>query len=313
MILEFLNVSKVIDDRKIINNISFEVAEGSNFALLGPNGAGKTTIVRLLMGLLKPTQGQIKLLGQDVNEIDSSSLRQNIGVQNDGNLYEKLTVRENLNIWGSIYDMTKEDCDKRVTELLSQFHLEERADSKVGTLSKGMKQKVSLIRAILHRPKLLVLDEPTSGLDPESIESFNDYLKFLVQNNALTVLMCTHQLQGLELLADSVGIIKQGELLVSGKADEIIANTWKTAEFDIKTDDNQRSLAVCQYYGSSKIILNDEMEQIVRVQLSKTDDISCVIRELIDNELNIHEVIKQKHQIKELYFKVIGADIYDKF
>lgn len=145
MIVEVRNISKSIGSKEILHDVSFELERGRTFALLGPNGAGKTTIVRLITGLLKPTRGQIKLFGTDVNEKNSALFRKKIGVQNDGNLYENLTVYQNLDIWGQLYELEDNVRKKKIQDILLFFGLENRMNSKVGQLSKGMRQKFRLL------------------------------------------------------------------------------------------------------------------------------------------------------------------------
>ncbi|HCT0503476.1 TPA: ABC transporter ATP-binding protein, partial [Staphylococcus pseudintermedius] len=197
MIAKVTNVQKSLNDREIIKNVSFSLEKGSINAILGPNGVGKTTTVRLLTGLLIPTKGTVEVFGTLTTDKDFDRVREFIGVQNDGNLYESLTVYENLRLWAIFYNIPSIQIPERIDKLLHHFDLHERKYSKVGTLSKGLKQKVSIIRAMLHNPKLLILDEPTSGLDPSAAEELIRYIQKIVYEKNTTVFMCTHQLQGL--------------------------------------------------------------------------------------------------------------------
>ena len=154
MIVKFDRVSKTLDGSLVTDNISFELPEGKMMALLGPNGAGKTTSIRLLLGLYKADSGTVKVFGQEVDAGNSAEIRKNIGVQCDGNVYENLTVYDNLKLWGEIYGMSGETLENRITEMLEFFKLEEKRDVLAAKLSKGMKQKVNLARAIIHTPRL---------------------------------------------------------------------------------------------------------------------------------------------------------------
>ncbi|EII2010547.1 ABC transporter ATP-binding protein, partial [Staphylococcus pseudintermedius] len=180
MIAKVTNVQKSLNDREIIKNVSFSLEKGSINAILGPNGVGKTTTVRLLTGLLIPTKGTVEVFGTLTTDKDFDRVREFIGVQNDGNLYESLTVYENLRLWAIFYNIPSIQIPERIDKLLHHFDLHERKYSKVGTLSKGLKQKVSIIRAMLHNPKLLILDEPTSGLDPSAAEELIRYIQKIV-------------------------------------------------------------------------------------------------------------------------------------
>lgn len=219
-LVTFSNVSKTFDERLVIDSMSFEIQEGSAFALLGPNGAGKTTTIRLLTGLLSPDCGDISLFGSRLHRENAPMLRSSIGVQNDGNLYEELTVEENLNLWGKLYGLESSVVRERINELLSLFELTDRRRSKASQLSKGMRQKVMIARAIIHHPRLLILDEPITGLDPQSAETLLGYLKVLTERDGMTILFSTHILEGLEKLATHVGILDRGRC-------------WQLAEFMI--------------------------------------------------------------------------------
>ena len=148
MIVKFDRVSKTLDGSLVTDNISFELPEGKMMALLGPNGAGKTTSIRLLLGLYKADSGTVKVFGQEVDAGNSAEIRKNIGVQCDGNVYENLTVYDNLKLWGEIYGMSGETLENRITEMLEFFKLEEKRDVLAAKLSKGMKQKVNSINVM---------------------------------------------------------------------------------------------------------------------------------------------------------------------
>lgn len=233
MIASLKNVSKTINEKKIVDDISLELEEGKIHAVLGPNGAGKTTTIRLLTGILEATSGEVNVFGTLAGSPGFDAVRQDIGVQNDGNLYENLTVRKNLYIWGNFYKLPLDVVEQRTIELLLFFDLADWIDTKVGSLSKGMKQKVLIIRALIHNPKLLILDEPTSGLDPEASEIIINHLKQLAQQKNITVLMCTHQLHGLEDITDKLILMKEGRFILSGAANALIKEEWPYLEFEI--------------------------------------------------------------------------------
>ncbi|WP_290033918.1 ABC transporter ATP-binding protein [Ligilactobacillus cholophilus] len=190
------SVSKSINNKKIIKKESFSINEGRVVALLGPNGAGKTTTVRLITGLLSVDSGNIKFNGKNLSD-DTKEFRKYISVLNDGNLYEDLTLVENLMIWKDLYEISENDFQTRVSPLLAFFSLEDRKNDKIGTFSKGMKQKAAIIRTLINNPKLLILDEPTSGLDPKSIEELYRLLEEIKNNRKLSIILCTHQLYGI--------------------------------------------------------------------------------------------------------------------
>ncbi|WP_276829144.1 ABC transporter ATP-binding protein [Bifidobacterium coryneforme] len=305
VLAKYSNVSKTIDERLVIDSVSFEVQEGSTFALLGPNGAGKTTTIRLLTGLLSPDEGEISLFGSRLSRDNASTLRSGIGVQNDGNLYEELTIEENLNLWGNLYGLKSSLMGKRIDELLSLFDLVDRRKSKISQLSKGMRQKVMVARAIIHHPRLLILDEPTTGLDPQSSETLMSYLKVLTEEEKMTVLFSTHILEGLEQLATHVGILNKGKMLASGEVPSLLEQRWPTDQYSISSDNNQRVYEICGHYGVCKY---DSTRNESRVVVEpETIDMPDLINILVTEGIKISTAEKVQRTIRDYYFDILAG------
>lgn len=301
-VVEFDGVSKTINQREIINNLSFKVEKGKTFALLGPNGAGKTTTVRLLTGLLSASSGSISLFGNKLQQNNSDQLRKRFGVQNDGNLYENLTVFENLDLWGKLYGLNKNSRNARITEIIKFFELEERINSNVGELSKGMRQKVLIARAVFHSPEILVLDEPTSGLDPQSTDELIKYLKSLVFTKGLTIIMCTHQLQGLEDIADDIGIIQNGHITKFGSSNSIIREIWPTEIYELEAVPNDKAVQKCMELGD----VTKKDGNLFEIKIFPSKDISDVVKVLVDSNILVRQVTKKEHSIKDAYLRIVG-------
>ncbi|NMB88918.1 MAG: ABC transporter ATP-binding protein, partial [Chloroflexi bacterium] len=207
--------------QQAIGGLSFQVHRGEVLGLLGPNGAGKTTTVRLVNGLFPPTSGHIRVLGLDPVQ-QGYAVRQRTGVLTETPaLYERLTARQNLEFFGVMAGMPEADRQARIAELLAFFELTERADHRTGTFSKGMKQRLALARALLHRPQLLFLDEPTSGLDPEAAQQVHTLIDDVRRRNGQTVLICTHNLFEAQRLCDRLAIMNHGHLLALGTLAEL--------------------------------------------------------------------------------------------
>ncbi|BAK22232.1 ABC transporter ATP-binding protein [Melissococcus plutonius] len=304
IIVEVEKVSKTIGSREIIHDLSFSVEKGRTFALLGPNGAGKTTTVRLITCLLIPETGKIRIFNTDLNPKNGDILRQKIGVQNDGNLYEDLSIRQNLELWGQLYQIKNEDSKEQIKEILNFFNLEDRIDSKVGTLSKGMRQKVSIARAVFHHPELLILDEPTSGLDPQSMEELITYLNKLVNDSGMSIIMCTHQLQGLEEIADDIGIIQTGQLIKSGSASEVISGTFSETIYELEVFPKEKAINICKRFGTIHAT-----SRIAGFRLSVTGKIliSQIVKCLVKSDIEVNTIFEVKHTIKDAYFKIVGG------
>lgn len=207
-------ITKIFDEKKAIDDISFEVKKGEIFGLLGENGAGKTTTLRMMSTMLKPTSGDIRICEYDTVKQDDK-VRANIGIMFGGEtgLYDRLTARENIEYFGKLYDMTKEELDKKIEELSKVLDMKEYIDKKVGKFSKGMKQKVAFARTIVHDPKVLLLDEPTSGLDVTAATQVDNFIKDC-KKQGRTVIFSSHTMSEIEKLCDRVAIINKGKLLV---------------------------------------------------------------------------------------------------
>lgn len=306
MITEVVNLHKTLNGHHIIKGISFSLEEGSINAIIGPNGVGKTTTIRLLTGLLKPSNGYITVFGTKTTDKNFDRIRKKIGVQNDGNLYETLTVYENLKIWSGFYNLEKFKTDNRIEYLLNHFNILDRKNAKVGTLSKGLKQKVAIIRALLHEPKLLILDEPTSGLDPSSSDELINYLQNIVRHEKLTVFMCTHQLQGIEEIVDNIFIMRDGRFIASGSVSDLIKKEWPKVKFEIIANDTEKSISILKENNDIQFEIGKKCIDSFEVLIDNNDMISNIISVLVRENIKLYSVRQIKHNIKELYLKKIG-------
>jgi ABC-2 type transport system ATP-binding protein len=215
-LIEIINLTKKFGRITAVEGLNLTVEEGELFGIIGPNGAGKTTIVRIICGALKPTSGTIRVKGYDIqkNPIEVKSI---IGyLAEEPNLYERLTPVKLLRFFGELYGVNS---SQRIEELLRMVDLYDRADSKISTFSKGMRQKLAIARALIHDPEILILDEPTMGLDPGTSRSIRRFIA--KQKNDKTILMCTHYLDEAEMLCDRVGILNGGRLAAVGRPKEL--------------------------------------------------------------------------------------------
>ena len=230
--IEVQNLTKKFKGVTALNGVSFRVNEGEVFAYLGPNGAGKTTTVNILATLLTPTSGKATVAGYDVTK-NGMEVRRLIGyLPEDFGLYPTLTVYENLDFAAGLYRITKDERKKIIRELLEFLDLWDRKDSKGATLSKGMKQKVGLAKALINDPKILFLDEPTSGLDPGMAR---DVLKLILRlkEEGKTIFMATHLLARAEQVSDSMALINKGKILRTGEISDIKAELKSSTLEDI--------------------------------------------------------------------------------
>jgi len=204
-----------------VDKLSLEVPAGIIFGFLGPNGAGKTTTIRLLLGLLEATSGSDKVLGFDVRT-QADEIRQCTGaLLEQSGLYERLSAEDNLQFYGRIWHMPPAERRARISQLLEHLGLLERRNERVGTWSRGMRQKLAIARTLLHRPRLIFLDEPTAGLDPVMAAAVRADLTTLVQQEGVTVFLTTHDLAEAEKVCQLVAVIRHGKLLAMGRPDEL--------------------------------------------------------------------------------------------
>lgn len=218
--IRFEGVRKSFGDVAAVNGLDLSIAEGEVYALLGHNGAGKTTTLRLLLGLLEPDGGEVNVFGRNPIQ-EGHSVRGLCGVlSEDTGLYESLTVWDNLMYYADIYGMSRVESSSRIDELLRTFELHEKKRTMIKGLSTGMKKKVALIRAILHKPRLLILDEPTNGLDPVNTTDLRKMLLRLAKNEGTTIIMTTHHLEEVQKLCDRITILRHGRSIFT---DSILA------------------------------------------------------------------------------------------
>lgn len=221
-LIETHNLVKRYGDKIAVKDIGFEVRAGEIFGFLGPNGAGKTTTIKIIVGLLQPTSGFVRVAGYDVQKQPMQAKAASGYVPDTPNLYAKLTGRELLRFVGDLYDLDRKLSTQRVDDLLRMFDLTAAANDTIDSYSHGMQQKTALAAALVHDPTVLVLDEPTVGLDPKSARLIKDILRQMAERGR-AVFLSTHILEIAERMCDRIGIINQGELIAVGTMDELRA------------------------------------------------------------------------------------------
>lgn len=219
-LIETVDLVKKYGDKLAVDNVSIEVYGGEIFGFLGPNGAGKTTTIKMIVGLLQPSSGMVKVAGYDVQAQPLLAKASSGYVPDTPNLYAKLTGRELLSFVADLYDLDRKQVVRRIDELLRMFDLTEAADDTIDSYSHGMQQKASLAAALMHDPKVLVLDEPTVGLDPKSARLIKDILRQIADRGA-AIMLSTHILEIAERMCDRIGIINKGQLVAVGTMEEL--------------------------------------------------------------------------------------------
>ncbi len=218
--IELIALTKKFDDFTAVDGVTLTVAPGEILALLGPNGAGKTTTVRMLAAILRPTAGDARVAGYSVAE-QPQEVRRRVGVLTEHpGLYLRMRGSEYLDFFGRLMGLDAETRERRAKELLAHFGMLEAWNQRIGTYSKGMRQKIALVRAMLHEPPVLLLDEPTSAMDPHSARLVRDAVSSL-RHHRRAIVICTHNLPEAEALADRIAIIRRGRIIALGTPTEL--------------------------------------------------------------------------------------------
>jgi ABC-2 type transport system ATP-binding protein len=214
------DLTKVFDNFTAVDGVNLNVPAGRVLVLLGPNGAGKTTTVRMLTSILRPTRGRAMVAGYDVVR-DPQKVRESVGVLTEHHgLYNRMNAEEYLDFYGRLYNMDSKTRQRRIDPLLYEFGLLGEKKRKLGEFSKGMRQKLALVRALMNEPPVLLLDEPTSAMDPESARVVRDGIHQL-RSSSRSIILCTHNLLEAEELADQIAIIRRGRIIMSGSPSEL--------------------------------------------------------------------------------------------
>jgi len=263
--IETENLSKVYGTFKALDNLNLTIEKNDVFGFLGPNGAGKTTTINLLMGMLQPTSGRIKIAGIDVlkNPLDVKKICGYMP-ENPG-FYDNLTARQNLQYFLQFYDKSKENSE----DLLEMVGLGDFADKKVGGFSKGMKQRLGMAQALLNDPEVIFLDEPTAGLDPMGVSEFRDIIKKLKEEGK-TIFFSSHILSEVKEVCDTIGILFRGKLVIKRSIKDLIKNNFRLLlETDPKLNISliKPFISKVEFNGSSALILN--LEDDYRIDISK--------------------------------------------
>lgn len=244
-IVELKNVTKVIKGRTIIDNISFQVNKGEVFGFLGPNGAGKTTTIRMIVGLMAITSGDIEVGGSSIKTNFEEAVRHIGAIVENPEMYKFLTGYQNLIHYARMANGISKE---KIAEIVELVGLTDRIHDKVKTYSLGMRQRLGLAQCLLHDPQVLILDEPTNGLDPAGIREIRDYVRLLAREKNLAVIVSSHLLSEMEMMCDRIGIIQNGRLIDVQLVQELVHGTSETIyELEVVPADKALNLIGVHY------------------------------------------------------------------
>ncbi len=303
--IETEGLTKDFKDFRAVDNITFSVDAGSVFAVLGPNGAGKTTTVRMLTSILNPSSGWARVAGFDVVR-QPAQVRANVGVLTEQHgLYERMKAMEYLDFFGRVYKLSSAERRRRSMDLLERFGLSEASNRRVGDYSKGMKQKLALVRAMLHNPPVLLLDEPTSAMDPQSAKLVRDAIVEL-QRDKRTIVLTTHNLAEAEILADKIGVIRRGRIIANGTFAELsqrfVGNPMMQIEFVQPLNGVAKDLS-----GIVEVVETGDSWLRYRTPDPRATN-PAVLRRLAEHGTDIVTLSEVKQSLEAVYLQIVEED-----
>lgn len=297
-VIELKNVSKTIRGKKIIDDLSFEVVEGEVFGLLGPNGAGKTTTIRMIVGLIGMSSGDIFINGKNVKKEFEQAIQHVGAIVENPEMYKFLSGYDNLKQTARLMKgVTKEKID----EVIELVGLKDRIRDKVKTYSLGMRQRLGIAQSLLHDPKVLILDEPTNGLDPAGIREVRDHLRTLAREKNLAVIVSSHLLSEMEMMCDRIAIIQKGKLINVQNIREESVN--EKGQYICAVNDPNRALNVLKKNGYQINLKGQDLE----LYLDK-EEVPMAINVLVHHDLLIYEMRKSTKTLEERFLEITNQE-----
>jgi ABC-type multidrug transport system ATPase subunit len=300
-IIEVKNLTKRFKNILAVNNLNLNVNRGDVFGFLGPNGAGKSTTIRMLLSLIFPTSGEIKIFGSNI-KTDRNKILKRIGcIVEKPDFYKNLTAYRNLEILGRLSGIKPAKRD--IMAILELVGLESRWNSKVKTYSSGMKQRLGIAQALLHNPELIILDEPTVGLDPQGMKEIRDLIINLRNEKQKTVFLSSHILHEVELVASRMIIIDKGSAVIEGTVDELIGGSDTKVTFDV--DDIEKAKNILSS-SAIKMKIDNENHNKLDISLKKVQ-VPVVNKLLVENNVSVNSIVPS-HTLEELFIKLTSKE-----
>jgi ABC-2 type transport system ATP-binding protein len=293
-------VCKQLGGREILNNVSFTVEQGDIFGYLGPNGAGKTTTIRILLGLFKATSGEASILGQDVS-IDATRKTVGFVLESDG-LYDNMSAHENIEYFARIYGVSEPA--QRINKVLKLVGLSDRAKDKVGTYSKGMRQRLALARAVIHDPAILILDEPTAGVDPSGQIEVRQIILDMTHLEGKTVILSSHNLDEVQRICNRIALIHKGQIKLYGELNTL-QQQMGHGEVMIETAEAVTETVLAGLIGLPQVSIKDRTNNTLILSLGKGADVADIVNFLTQRSVRIEQVKRRDASVEEMYTAIL--------
>ncbi len=292
---------------RAVDDVSFEVRPGEIYGLLGPNGAGKTTTISMISGLLKSDAGEVFVVGEPFWNDPQRAKRIMGVVPQELAIYEELTGRENLEFWGRMAGLSSAEAKSRAAELLSALTLTDRAKDAVKTYSGGMKRRINLGCALLHRPQLLLLDEPTVGIDPQARLNILEFIRGLCASGT-AILYTTHYLEEAETLCQRIGIIDHGRLLAEGTLSELQERLGGDRVFVLEADFKDASPDAWNGFHQRFRVIQKSERQLVVAAIGQRDPSEC-LKDLLNLPIRVENVMLKRPSLNDVFLQLTGRDL----
>ena len=302
--MELIDVKKTIGQKKIIKGLSFTINKGEVFGFIGPNGAGKTTTIRMMVGLMKLSDGDIKILGNSIKSHFKEAVREVGAIVENPEMYPFMTGMQNLSHYANmIPGITQE----RIQEVIQLVGLEKPIKEKVGRYSLGMRQRLGIAQALLHSPSVLILDEPTNGLDPAGIKEIRQYIRRLAEKENVAVIISSHLLSEIELMCDRIGVIKNGELIAIQSIHEsnnATDATQRQINIQLEIEPADKAIELLKSQHEIDAIMT---EQLLSFQ-SEKENIPAIVKTLVNHNIAVYQVMASKTSLEDKFFDLIGEN-----
>ena len=299
-VIELKDIVKIYDGVKVVDELNLTIYEGEIFGFLGPNGAGKTTSINIMTGLVKPNRGSVNI--KNYTKADIGMCPQDVI------LWDYLTCYENLYTMGSMYDIPKKELKERISDILDKLMLSEQKDKKIEELSGGMKRRMNIAMATIHKPKLLILDEPSEGLDPQSRRILWDYIKFQKSQNN-TIILTTHLMDEADILSDRIAIIDYGKLLKLDTPDNLKSSigSGDILEITIKVNENKTFSELKTLDYINNITLNDDT--LIINLLNATNKLPEILKVIEANGSALKNIMIRQNTLEDVFIELTGRQL----